>query len=270
MGRFRKFLPYTAFGMVVAWLAIAGVPPSSGFFSKDEIIRSVPRPRLRALDRRARRRGVHRVLHDPADLLTFYGNERSGRRRPVRLRGAVPARSTTADGDVELKRPTRPRRTVSYGDRCRPRPRARRTSRRGSWCSRSSRSPSSPPAAASSTCRSRTRVARRVARTVVRGVPEAQPTRSCRAWRSKWCRWCSRRIGIGLAYTLYQSGLAASDREPLDEKLGPVAQSSATRTTTTRRLEARRRPGRGFAASASTGGRPQDHRRRGQRHRRGS
>ena len=38
MGRFRKFLPYTAFGMVVAWLAIAGLPPLSGFFSKDEII----------------------------------------------------------------------------------------------------------------------------------------------------------------------------------------------------------------------------------------
>ena len=38
MGRFRKFMPYTALSMVVAWLAIAGVPPLSGFFSKDEII----------------------------------------------------------------------------------------------------------------------------------------------------------------------------------------------------------------------------------------
>src|SRR5215207_7120604 len=38
MGRFRKFMPYTAGAMVVAWLAIAGVPPLSGFFSKDEII----------------------------------------------------------------------------------------------------------------------------------------------------------------------------------------------------------------------------------------
>ena len=38
MGRFRKFMPYTAVAMVVAWLAIAGVPPLSGFFSKDEII----------------------------------------------------------------------------------------------------------------------------------------------------------------------------------------------------------------------------------------
>src|SRR6476646_9739519 len=40
MGRFRKFLPFTAFGMVIAWLAIVGLPPLSGFFSKDEIITS--------------------------------------------------------------------------------------------------------------------------------------------------------------------------------------------------------------------------------------
>jgi NADH-quinone oxidoreductase subunit L len=41
MGRLRRYLPYTAMGMVVAWLAIAGVPPLSGFFSKDEIITEV-------------------------------------------------------------------------------------------------------------------------------------------------------------------------------------------------------------------------------------
>ena len=38
MGRFRKFLPYTALACVVAWLAIAGIPPFSGFWSKDEIL----------------------------------------------------------------------------------------------------------------------------------------------------------------------------------------------------------------------------------------
>jgi len=38
MGRLRKFLPFTAFGMIVAWLAIAGIPPLAGFFAKDEII----------------------------------------------------------------------------------------------------------------------------------------------------------------------------------------------------------------------------------------
>jgi NADH-quinone oxidoreductase subunit L len=40
MGRFRRFLPYTAIGMTIAWLAIAGVPPFAGFWSKDEILES--------------------------------------------------------------------------------------------------------------------------------------------------------------------------------------------------------------------------------------
>ena len=38
MGRLRKFLPLTAGGFIVAWLAIAGMPPFSGFWSKDEIL----------------------------------------------------------------------------------------------------------------------------------------------------------------------------------------------------------------------------------------
>jgi NADH-quinone oxidoreductase subunit L len=38
MGRFRWFLPVTAFACVFAWLAIAGIPPFSGFWSKDDIL----------------------------------------------------------------------------------------------------------------------------------------------------------------------------------------------------------------------------------------
>jgi len=38
MGGFRKLLPLTSLSMVIAWLAIAGVPPFSGFWSKDEIL----------------------------------------------------------------------------------------------------------------------------------------------------------------------------------------------------------------------------------------
>ena len=38
MGRLRKLLPYTSFAMIIGWLAIAGVPPFSGFWSKDEIL----------------------------------------------------------------------------------------------------------------------------------------------------------------------------------------------------------------------------------------
>ncbi len=41
MGGLRKYLPVTSTVMWVATLAIAGVPPLSGFFSKDEILASV-------------------------------------------------------------------------------------------------------------------------------------------------------------------------------------------------------------------------------------
>jgi NADH-quinone oxidoreductase subunit L len=40
MGRLRKLLPFTSLAMMVAWLAIAGVPPFSGFWSKDDILAS--------------------------------------------------------------------------------------------------------------------------------------------------------------------------------------------------------------------------------------
>lgn len=41
MGGLRKYLPYTHITFLIACLAIAGIPPFSGFFSKDEIITAV-------------------------------------------------------------------------------------------------------------------------------------------------------------------------------------------------------------------------------------
>jgi len=38
MGALRKVMPITAITFIVGWLAIAGVPPFSGFWSKDEIL----------------------------------------------------------------------------------------------------------------------------------------------------------------------------------------------------------------------------------------
>ena len=40
MGGLRKLMPVTAATFVVGWLSIAGVPPFSGFWSKDEILLS--------------------------------------------------------------------------------------------------------------------------------------------------------------------------------------------------------------------------------------
>ena len=38
MGGFRRAMPFTFGCMVVGGLALAGVPPFAGFFSKDEIL----------------------------------------------------------------------------------------------------------------------------------------------------------------------------------------------------------------------------------------
>ncbi|MGH9027594.1 MAG: NADH-quinone oxidoreductase subunit L, partial [Acidimicrobiia bacterium] len=38
MGRLRRFLPFTAVGFIVAWLTIAGMPPFSGFWAKDDVL----------------------------------------------------------------------------------------------------------------------------------------------------------------------------------------------------------------------------------------
>ncbi|MEN9792824.1 MAG: NADH-quinone oxidoreductase subunit, partial [Actinomycetota bacterium] len=41
MGALRKFMPITAGTFIIGWLAIAGIPPFAGFWSKDEILLSV-------------------------------------------------------------------------------------------------------------------------------------------------------------------------------------------------------------------------------------
>ena len=38
MGGLRKWMPITGVTFIVGWLAIAGVPPFAGFWSKDEIL----------------------------------------------------------------------------------------------------------------------------------------------------------------------------------------------------------------------------------------
>lgn len=38
MGGLKKYMPWTWFTFMTAWLAISGIPPFSGFFSKDEIL----------------------------------------------------------------------------------------------------------------------------------------------------------------------------------------------------------------------------------------
>ena len=72
MGGLKKFMPLTFATMMVGTLAIAGIPPLSGFFSKDEILyrtflsRQQPGVAL-AVGAGPRHGAADRVLHVPAD-----------------------------------------------------------------------------------------------------------------------------------------------------------------------------------------------------------
>ena len=94
MGALRKLLPITASTFIVGWLAIAGVPPFSGFWSKDDILLYAFDYSQGALVRRLRHRDPHRLLHDPPgdDGVLRRGalgrGPSRGDRRPRRARDA--------------------------------------------------------------------------------------------------------------------------------------------------------------------------------------
>ena len=64
MGSLRRYMPLTFGTFVVGWLAIAGVPPLSGFWSKGDVLTNVFAQVPGAVGARPRHRGAHRLLHD--------------------------------------------------------------------------------------------------------------------------------------------------------------------------------------------------------------
>ena len=101
MGGFRRAMPFTFGCMVIGGLALAGVPPFSGFFSKDEILAYVAAREdwhVVLAVARLRRLVPDRDLHVPDDLPHVLG--RPGR---ARAGAARPATSTTRPST-----PTRP------------------------------------------------------------------------------------------------------------------------------------------------------------------
>ena len=82
MGGLWRKIPITYWTMLIGSIAIAGIPPLAGFFSKDEILGEAFKLALPlGLGDRPRRRGDDRVLHVPAD-----------RARRSRARARGPAR----------------------------------------------------------------------------------------------------------------------------------------------------------------------------------
>jgi NADH-quinone oxidoreductase subunit L len=233
MGRFRKFMPYTALSMVVAWLAIAGVPPLSGFFSKDEIIsQAFLRDDYALWVIGILGAAFTAVYMTRLIWLTFYGNARyetaleggpgladvpvvSGGSGEDDDHGAV-ALAEDPDSD--------PSPTVSYGDPV-PEPVGHAPHE-------------SPPimtfpimvlavlAAIGGIMNlpfSSMEWLDKWLESSFRGVPEVHPDTFIGGLGLEALTFAIALCGILFAYTLYKKGLARADRDPLDERLGAVA-----------------------------------------------
>ncbi len=230
MGRFRKFMPYTAGAMVVAWLAIAGVPPLSGFFSKDEIIsQAFLRDDYALWVIGIVAAAFTAVYMTRLIWLTFYGNARY-ETAPVEGLPVVsggsgedvdtlePAHATEGDADSD------PSPTVSYGD---PVP-----------------APVGHPPHESPPIMTFPIMVLAVLAAIggimnlpftnmewldkwlessFRGVPEVHPDTFIGGLGLEMLTFAIAAGGIFLAYTLYKKGLAHAERDPLDEKLGALA-----------------------------------------------
>ena len=102
MGNLRRYMKLTFFTFGIGTLAIAGIPPLSGFFAKGDILDNAFARLPGVVGHRSRHRRAHRVLHDPAGGLGLL------RRRPVARRvgrwpgrprrGSRTTRRTVGDG----------------------------------------------------------------------------------------------------------------------------------------------------------------------------
>ncbi len=98
-GALRKYMKVTFVTFAFGYLAILGIPPFSGFFSKDKIIEVAFAGQRGRRERGAARCRHHRVLHDPADDDDVLRREALGARR-------APARVAVGD-DLAADHPRR-------------------------------------------------------------------------------------------------------------------------------------------------------------------
>ncbi len=109
MGGVRRYMPVTAGVFIIGWLAIAGVPPFSGFWSKDEILINAleVNPVLFVLALVAALLTAYYMTRQV--LLVFFGEERW--REPAELVSAQPDPAAGAQADAEVEPGSEPERT---------------------------------------------------------------------------------------------------------------------------------------------------------------
>jgi NADH:ubiquinone oxidoreductase subunit 5 (subunit L)/multisubunit Na+/H+ antiporter MnhA subunit len=105
MGGLTKYMPVTAFTFIIGWLAIAGVPPFSGFWSKDEILLyawnndAVGGKALWAIGLITALLTAFYMTRQV--ILTFYGRTRFFDPTADEIDAAVDARVQAAHGDID-------------------------------------------------------------------------------------------------------------------------------------------------------------------------
>jgi NADH-quinone oxidoreductase subunit L len=217
--------------MVVAWLAIAGVPPLSGFFSKDEIIsQAFLRDEYGLWVIGIIAAGFTAVYMTRLIWLTFYGNARY-EALPVISGGSGEAADVAVDDEeaggragVSEDPEGDPSPTVTYGDPV-PEPVGHAPHE-------------SPPVMLFPIVTLAFLAAiggilnlpftnfewlDKWLESSFRGVPEVKADTFIGGFGLEMLTFAIALCGIMLAYTLYKKGLERADRDPLDEKLGPVA-----------------------------------------------
>jgi NADH-quinone oxidoreductase subunit L len=222
MGRLRRFLPYTAFGMVVAWLAIAGLPPLSGFFSKDEIITSAFVDEDYGLWIVALVAAAFTGFYMTRLIfLTFYGNERWQPTTPAEeaAQGEVQASPAADLADSD------PSPTVSYGDPV-VAPQHEQPPHESPWVMLIPILTLAVLAAVAGFVNipfKSTEFFDDWLEPSFRGVAVHDPSSFVQGFVLEAVSVVLALVGIFLAYRLYRAGLARAASEPLDTKLGAIA-----------------------------------------------
>jgi NADH-quinone oxidoreductase subunit L len=115
MGRFHKYMPYTAISFVIAFLAIAGVPPFAGFWAKDGVLEKAFQADQYGLWIIGLLAAILTGAYMTRQVfLTFYGNERWEATDAAEAEHAEPAHTDGDGAHVVTIDPATP--TVNYGD----------------------------------------------------------------------------------------------------------------------------------------------------------